>query len=249
MPLELIIAGLPRTGTTSMCKALKELGYKNTMHMDACIANPKLMAAWQKIYANHLERTWTTNDWRNFFDNEFPGYDSGIDCPFADFVVEIAKAYPDAKVILQYRDGKQWFNSFQGLIQRASFSWFQSLFIMPLPGVYALHRLMKDRLRWWHDVYNYPESGEHIMSQYVAKIQNAIPEKQLLLYNVKQGWDPLCIFLNKPLPWQEFPRLNDEQSSAKVHQDWIHEGRNIWIKWFIVGFVCIIALIVIVCHY
>lgn len=98
MPIELIIAGLPRTVTTYMCKALKELGFKKTMHIDECIANLKLMAAWQKIYANHLETTWKADDWRNFFDKDFPEYDSGIDCRFADFAMEIAEAYPNAKV-------------------------------------------------------------------------------------------------------------------------------------------------------
>lgn len=98
MPIKVIVAGLPRTGTTSTCAALEQLGFKKTMHMNSCIDDPRLMAAWQEIYENHLEKTWTSEDWRNFFDKRFPEYVAGIDCPFADFAVEIAHAYPEAKV-------------------------------------------------------------------------------------------------------------------------------------------------------
>jgi len=98
MPIEVIVAGLARTGTTSTRVSLEQLGYVKTMHMDSCINDPQLMAAWEQIYEKHLEKTWTSQDWRNFFDKRFPGYVAGIDCPFADFAVEIAQAYPEAKV-------------------------------------------------------------------------------------------------------------------------------------------------------
>ncbi|CAF1390712.1 unnamed protein product [Rotaria sordida] len=98
MPIEVIVAGLPRTGTTSMKMALEQLGFAKTMHTDSCINDPKLAAAWREIYANHLEKTWTGQDWRDFFDKRFSGYVAGVDSPFADFAVEIAQAYPEAKV-------------------------------------------------------------------------------------------------------------------------------------------------------
>ena len=37
----------------------------------------------------------------------------------------------------------------------------------------------------------------------------AIPAHQLLLYQVKDGWDPLCAFLGLPVPADPFPRTND----------------------------------------
>jgi hypothetical protein len=98
MTIEVIVASLPRTGTTSIKGALELLGYNEIMHMLSCKQNSELRQAWTEIYANHLERTWTNEDWRHFFDKRFPEYVAGADCPFSDFALEIARAYPNAKV-------------------------------------------------------------------------------------------------------------------------------------------------------
>jgi len=40
-------------------------------------------------------------------------------------------------------------------------------------------------------------------------VKAAIPADQLLVYQVKEGWAPLCRFLNLPEPAEAFPRTND----------------------------------------
>ena len=35
-----------------------------------------------------------------------------------------------------------------------------------------------------------------------------VPEKQLLVFNVKDGWAPLCQFLGLPIPDAPFPKVN-----------------------------------------
>ena len=74
MLIEVIVAGLPRTGTSSLHDALEQLGFKQTMHMSDCINDLRLCQTWNKIYTNHLEKTWTNDDWRCMFDKEFPEY-------------------------------------------------------------------------------------------------------------------------------------------------------------------------------
>lgn len=40
-----------------------------------------------------------------------------------------------------------------------------------------------------------------------------MPPGQLLVFNVKQGWEPLCAFLGVPVPkGKPFPRVNDTAS-------------------------------------
>ena len=36
-----------------------------------------------------------------------------------------------------------------------------------------------------------------------------IPPDRLLVYDVKEGWAPLCAFLGVPIPAEPFPRKND----------------------------------------
>ena len=39
-----------------------------------------------------------------------------------------------------------------------------------------------------------------------------MPADQLLVYEVGQGWEPLCEFLGVPVPDEPFPHLNDTAS-------------------------------------
>ena len=40
-----------------------------------------------------------------------------------------------------------------------------------------------------------------------------MPPEKLLVFNVKEGWEPLCAFLNVPVPQDEggFPGTNEPQ--------------------------------------
>ena len=40
------------------------------------------------------------------------------------------------------------------------------------------------------------------------KSQSRVPTNQLLVFNVKEGWAPLCAFLDRPIPDAPFPRVN-----------------------------------------
>lgn len=97
MPIEVIVAGLPRTGTTSIHNALEKLGFKKTMHMSDCIGDPHLCTTLKTIYRNHLEKSWTNEDWQRMFNEQFPEY-MATTLPLSDFAVELARAYPEAKV-------------------------------------------------------------------------------------------------------------------------------------------------------
>ena len=63
------------------------------------------------------------------------------------------------------------------------------------------------------------ESGKAESADFVKKwerqVENLIPKDQLLVFEVKQGWGPLCNFLNLPVPDQPFPRANDRAEMNK----------------------------------
>ena len=48
-----------------------------------------------------------------------------------------------------------------------------------------------------------------------GRVQAIIPKEKLLIYNVKQGWKPLCEFLGCEVPEGEFPRANVGLSFTK----------------------------------
>ena len=54
-----------------------------------------------------------------------------------------------------------------------------------------------------------PEAAEEFYKQWIAEVKRSVPEDRLLIFSPKEGWDPLCRFLDVPVPEIPFPRLND----------------------------------------
>ena len=54
--------------------------------------------------------------------------------------------------------------------------------------------------------------------RHVRRIQNLVPAERLLVFDVAEGWEPLCAFLGKPVPDAPFPRTN------ATHQFWESVG-------------------------
>ena len=88
--MKVIVAGFSKTGTKTMCAALKELGYKVYDFLEHFqILGDK----WTKI----LEEGGTTEDFRQMYE----GVDAVTDTPAFYFWEELHKAYPNAKVKLR----------------------------------------------------------------------------------------------------------------------------------------------------
>ena len=46
---------------------------------------------------------------------------------------------------------------------------------------------------------------------WVERVKSTVPPEKLLVFDVKEGWEPLCKFLNKPVPNEPFPNINDKK--------------------------------------
>ena len=58
-----------------------------------------------------------------------------------------------------------------------------------------------------------PWDYERIYNDHNAWIQRLVSQQdRLLVFNVKEGWEPLCKFLGNDVPSTTFPRLNDSKS-------------------------------------
>ena len=49
-------------------------------------------------------------------------------------------------------------------------------------------------------------------NEWNEQVKAEIPANRLLVFEVKQGWQPLCDFLNVPVPENPFPRVNDTEA-------------------------------------
>ncbi|MGN9842789.1 sulfotransferase family protein [Nonomuraea sp. H19] len=209
--MKVIGAGFGRTGTRSLKASLELLGYGPCYHMSAVIAEPYRVRQWLDVGEGG------SRDW----DAVFAGFRSALDWPAAAYWRELAAHYPDAKVILTVRDPERWYDSVSETIFRSALAERR-----PLP----LHRRVIRRLvaRRAPDFALYPRMAratimdrvfdgrigdrDHVLGvfdRHLAEVKAAIPAERLLVFDVGEGWGPLCAFLGVPVPGQPFPQANE----------------------------------------
>jgi hypothetical protein len=58
------------------------------------------------------------------------------------------------------------------------------------------------------------ETEAQLVSRYERhneEVRRVIPKERLLVYNVSEGWGPLCAFLDVRIPSEPFPKTNSTQ--------------------------------------
>ena len=49
-----------------------------------------------------------------------------------------------------------------------------------------------------------------VLAQHTQAVRETVPSERLLVFDLKQGWEPLCTFLEVPVPdGDPFPHVND----------------------------------------
>jgi len=197
MAMQIIGAGVGRTGTSSLKLAINQLGLGPCHHMEAVLHNmPVQVPLWSDALNGNP-------DWEAIYS----GFQSGVDWPTAAFFRELIKAYPSARFILTHRSPESWADSFMGTIYK----------------LIAERDQMPPEMKEWLDMVNivvgktgFPDGleREDLMKAFVAHneaVKKTIPASQLLVYEVKEGWEPLCAFLGVPVPDEPFPRTNQRE--------------------------------------
>ena len=57
-----------------------------------------------------------------------------------------------------------------------------------------------------------------VYRSHIETVQRSVSEARLLVYDVKQGWAPLCEFLGVDVPIQEFPHRNATREFREATQ-------------------------------
>ena len=196
MALKVVGTGFGRTGTNSLKLALEQLGFGPCYHMFELRDHPERLPFWESAARGEMP------DWDVVFD----GYAACVDWPAARFWREIAAHYPDAKVLHSVRPAESWIKSVHGTIYPS----LRDRALQP-PGPRRKRQNMS-----WEIVVEQTFDGrlddpEHAMAVYRAHteaVRRAIPAGRLLVYDVAEGWEPLCRFLEVPVPNAPFPYTN-----------------------------------------
>lgn len=210
MTLKIIGAGLGRTGTASAKLALEQLGFGPCYHMGEILGNLSFVPLWEAVGEGNP-------DW----DTIFEGYQSGVDYPTCTYWRELMDFYPEAKVILTVRDANSWFDSVNTTIMSPEcVNWIYSgpmekFFRTCVYGTIGEPEQLYDRA--FMTAY---------FDQWVKNVVDIVPAERLLVFHVKEGWEPLCRFLDIPVPNAEFPRVNSREDTLASLQAMIHSSEE-----------------------
>jgi Sulfotransferase domain len=196
MPLHVIGAGFGRTGTNSLKIALEMIGFGPCHHMLEVRDRPEQVAFWAA--AARRER----NDW----DVVFQGFKAAVDWPSAYFWREICAYYPAAKVILTVRPVDEWIQSIHATIHQSIRDPSQRPVGLGREQGEMAHDII-ERLTF-NGRLGDAAYAKTVYEAHIAEVQATIAKERLMVYDVSEGWEPLCAFLDVPVPASAFPRTN-----------------------------------------
>jgi len=205
MALKVIGAGFGRTGTLSLKSALETLGVGPCYHMVEVFSHPEHIPMWHTLAFGGKV------DW----DELFKGYQSTVDWPGCSYWRELAAYYPDAKVLLSHRDPEEWYKSMVATIYTAM--------KQPIPDSAPAPAKMQGEMvkkavveKTFQNRFDDKDYALSVFRSHIAEVKAAIPASKLLVFDVREGWGPLCKFLDVPIPSTDFPRLNDTATTQAL---------------------------------
>ncbi|KAF9893394.1 hypothetical protein FE257_011826 [Aspergillus nanangensis] len=232
--LQVIGAGLPRTGTSSFTQALATLLDGPTYHggTQITLGHPDTITHWISIL-----RDWLSNDKhqaQKTLHQILSGYAAIADAPGSQLIPELLELYPDAKVVCTVRDPDSWEKSLDN-IRHVATLWFLGVVLLPLPGMRHFVTYIDCLEKQWVRLYGERAPTRLTYEKHIRWLEEVVPPERLFFVDVKDGWGPLCQALGKDVPvGVPFPRVNDSDAidmTAKYH---IRRGLVRWVGVFVV---------------
>ena len=189
-----------------MKTALEQLGFGPCYHMTEVFKRSAHIQAWHDVAQDRLV------NWHDLFQD----FQATVDFPASVYYQELMDTFPEAKVIHTVRDPERWYDSTLETIYQAPTifpRWLQKA-VKPVGRIVE----MQERIIWQKQLEGSFENRARtieIFQQHTEEVKRVVPAERLLLFSVKEGWEPLCRFLNVPIPDTPFPHVNDRQEMLK----------------------------------
>ena len=188
MALSVIGVGFMRTGTESLKMALEILGYGPCHHMKVVLSDPDQEALWRRVVAGE------TIPWETLYD----GHNSAVDFPTAFYWRELTAHYPEPPLIMTVRSSESWYASMTKSV-------FPTLKKLTDPGSVGSAMISQGTFDGRGDD---PDHAVAVYEKHNNDVQSAFSSDRLLVYELGSGWTPLCEFLGKSIPDEDYPHSN-----------------------------------------
>lgn len=194
MTIQVIGAGLGRTGTHSQKLALEHLLGGTCHHMFEVDKRREQIPVWAAAARGEMP------NWHEFLQD----FSAIVDWPGCSFWPELMEAYPDALVLLSIRDYEKWYES-------AS----QTIFYEPdesKPDEDGFNEMWLEITgRRFSTDFRNKEAMIAAATAHNDRVMAEVPAERLLVWQISEGWEPICERLGLPVPDIPFPRSNTRQ--------------------------------------
>jgi hypothetical protein len=207
--MKVIGAGLPRTATTTQAIAFETLGFGHCYHMrDLMMDFETGLTLWEAAAQGNP-------DWEAIIGDA----QSCCDWPTARYYKELLEHYPEAKVVLSVREPEGWIRSMRDTVWAIYFGDSVQHHLCEaralLDPLWRRFMALMTIMTWDEDSLGPPEATfddetfAAVMRRWNEKVKRDVPADRLLVWEPSEGWDPLCDFLEVPVPDQPLPNAND----------------------------------------
>jgi hypothetical protein len=229
--IQVIGAGLPRTGTASFSAALSHLLDGPVYHggTQTTLGDPIEIKSLIQIINLWVSASPQDNKTAlAMLKERLDGYVAVTDSPCAQFTPELLTLYPDAIVVCTVRDPAAWYKS-MGQTAGLATMWFLGVVLLPLPGMRHFTNYIRALTAQWLRVYGKDWPSVELYHQHIQWLQDVVPEDRLVFFDVKDGWEPLCKALGKEVPADlPFPKVNDSAAIDRVAEYHVRRGLVRW---------------------
>jgi len=175
--MKVICAGMNKTGTKSITKALRHLGFTVFDWEEQTF---DFLDHWVDVFQNGARP-----DVRRVYQNA----DAVVDIPGNIFYEEILESFPDCKVVLSEREEDSWVKSVMNHLENVAVtpSYIRSIFSMLSPTARKISHISDSNLTAVFGSLN-PKSTYVFRKRYRIhnqRVKSVVPADKLLVYNVK----------------------------------------------------------------
>nr|QFQ66892.1 hypothetical protein [Schmidtea mediterranea] len=201
-------AGQMRTGTFSLKFALEKLYNRPCYHMAEILNHHKdHVKLWISVFDSGKMNEKTAG-------KIFSDYSATVDFPSAAVYKDLMEIYPNAKVVLTTRNSDDWVKSVKSTTLRNNMKTsfvHKILFYFNLGTEFPV-MLDKMYLKAYKEPFDALRTDDELLKQcyeeFNEEVRKYVPKERLLEFNAKEGWEPLCRFLNLPVPNEPYPFVN-----------------------------------------
>jgi hypothetical protein len=185
--MKVFATGLNKTGTTSLGKAFRLLGLR-TAGLNRRVFLETRYGRWASAFG-------VTDNHEAFHD-----------WPWGLVYSQMSEAYPDAKFILTLRDPDEWFDSMVRYGKTHSIDTVYRRVYFGIDDPQEEHREMCKGI--------YISHIQDVQTWFAQCVRQ--PNRLLCIETNELAWEPICSFLEVPIPDVPFPHVNRSRSPALV---------------------------------